>query len=128
MNGTHTSNSTWNVVFSRPVERTKRTNRLNRYPMTAPSTKPPRKLAKKLPVAFTSENVPVMAAATANWNDTMPDASLSSDSAFRMLPERLGLSAVSERDATAMGSVGDSAAPKASAAAMGTSGSAVCTA
>ena len=86
------------------------------------------KLTAKLPVAWASENAPVMPAATANWNDTIPDASLSRDSALRMLPERLGISAVSEREATAMGSVGDSAAHSANAAASGTRGSAACTA
>ena len=92
-----------------------------------PSTRPPTKLMANVPVAFSSENDPAMIAATANWNDTMPDASLSSDSPFRMLPERLGMLAVSDTEATAMGSVGESAAPMARAAASGTSGRKACT-
>ena len=70
---------------------------------------PPKKLNRKSAVASTRENVPVTAAAMANWNATMPEASLMSDSPSRMLVSL-------ESDATATASVGPSAAPSAKAA------------
>ena len=64
-------------------------------------------------LAPTSENVPVTAAAMANWNDTMPEASLMSDSPSKMLLSRGAMSVSFESDATATASVGPSAAPSA---------------
>ena len=77
---------------------------------------PPKKLNRKSAVASMSENVPVTAAAMANWKDTMPDASLMSDSPSRMLLERAEMLVSFDSDATATASVGPSAAPKANAA------------
>ncbi len=64
-----------------------------------------------------NENVPVMAAARANWNETMPDASLSRSSPFKMLACRSGISTSFASEETATASVGPSAAPRAKAAA-----------
>jgi len=77
---------------------------------------PPKKLNRKSAVASTRENVPVTAAAMANWNATMPEASLMSDSPSRMLLEREEMLVSLESDATATASVGPSAAPSAKAA------------
>ena len=69
--------------------------------------------------APTSENVPVTAAAMANWNDTMPEASLMMDSLSKILRERAGIFTCFDSEATDTASVGPSAAPKANAAAKG---------
>ena len=116
MNGVKTSNSTWNVVFSSPHERTRRTRKLPRYPSARPMAMPPKKLTTKSSEAFSSENVPVVAAASSNWNATMPEASLMSDSPSRMLLSRGAMSVSFDSDATATASVGPSAAPSAKAA------------
>ena len=79
---------------------------------------PPRKLITKLTEAFRSEKVPVVTAARANWNDTMPDASLRMDSASRMLLSRGAMFVPLGIDATATASVGPRAAPSANAAAI----------
>ena len=83
---------------------------------------PPRKAKKKFAVAPTSENVPVTAAAMANWNDTMPEASLMMDSLSRMLRDRAGIVTCLASEATDTASVGPSAAPRANAAASGMEG------
>ena len=85
MNGLNTSKSTWKVVLSRPSARTARMTRLATKPSTRPMPMPPKKLARKLVDASMMENRPVAAAAMANWNDTIPEASLMSDSPLRML-------------------------------------------
>ena len=66
--------------------------------------------------------MPVVKAATANWNDTTPDASLISDSPDKSTSWRLVSDALWESEATATASVGPSAAPSANAAASGTLG------
>ncbi len=83
---------------------------------------PPTKAKKKFAVAPTSENVLVTAAAMANWNDTMPEASLMMDSLSRMLRERAGIFTCLDSEATDTASVGPSAAPNANAAASETDG------
>ena len=127
MNGVNTSNSTWNVVFSRPHERTRRTRKLPKSPSAKPMAMPPKKLTTKSSEAFSSENVPVVAAARANWNATMPEASLMSDSPSRMLLSRGAMFVPLGIDATATASVGPRAAPSAKAAARGIDGSSQCT-
>ena len=78
---------------------------------------PPKKLNKKSAAASARENELVMAAVSANWNATMPEASLMSDSPSRMLFARGERSVSFDSEATATASVGPSAAPKAMAVA-----------
>ena len=78
-------------------------------------------------MALAGENAPVIAAAMANWNATMPEASLISDSPFNSALQRGLMSASFEAADTAMGSVGPSAAPSASAAASEMDGTMACT-
>ena len=82
-----------------------------------PMKMPPKKENRNSTVALTRENVPVTAAASANWKATMPDASLMSDSPSRMLLARGEMSVSLESEATATASVGPRAAPRAKAAA-----------
>ena len=89
---------------------------------------PPKKLTTKSTEASRREKDPVTAAASANWNDTMPDASLMSDSPSRMLFWRSGMSVSLESEATATASVGPSAAPSAKADANVMDGITACTA
>ena len=84
-----------------------------------PMAMPPKKLTKNVVAASSIEKVPVVSAATANWNDTTPDASLIKDSPDNRTSWRLFNEARCESDATATASVGPSAAPRANAAASG---------
>ena len=91
-------------------------------PVTIPIATPPTKSTVKDPAASTSENAPVTAAATENWNATTPDASLIKDSPERSVCWRwvrwmLDLSAV-----TVAASVGPRAEASANAAARGIEG------
>ena len=115
-------------MFSRPHERTRRTMKLPVSPNATPTSTPPRNAKKKFAVAPTSENVPVTAAAMANWNDTMPEASLMMDSLSKILRERAGIFTCFDSEATDTASVGPSAAPKANAAAKGMDGTSQLTA
>ena len=72
--------------------------------------------------ALARENAPVTAAATANWNETTPDASLIRASPWRIAPSRLPSLASFFKAWTATASVGPSAAPNANAAARGIEG------
>ena len=66
MNGTNTSNSTWNVVFSSPHERTLRTRKFPNSPSAMPTAIPPKNSTRNSPAASMRENVPVTAAPSAN--------------------------------------------------------------
>ena len=127
MSGVNTSNSTWNVVFSTPMSRALRTIQLAARPNAAPNSSPPTNSTRKFTEASMRLKVPVMQAASANWNDTMPDASLSSSSPLSRLFCRSGMSICFDSEDTATASVGPSAAPRAKAAASGMEGMTACT-
>ncbi|MCW0416163.1 hypothetical protein NB689_001917 [Xanthomonas sacchari] len=84
-----------------------------------PAATPTSATHRKVSEASASENVPVIAAATANWKQTRPEASLSSDSPSRMCISRLGIGARAAIEDTAIGSVGDTTAASANATASG---------
>ncbi len=83
--------------------------------------RPPTATRRKLRLASTSENTPVIAAAMANLNATRPEASFISASPSSRCIRRLGSRpwVIAE---TARASVGDSTAARAKEAARGISG------
>ena len=126
MKGVNTSNTTCTVALSKPLLRMKRRANVATSPSTSPSAMPPKKLARNVAVASSSEKVPVTAAAMANWKDTTPEASLMSASPESSVFCRLVRLMSLPRAVTATASVGPSAAPMANAAAKGMEGSIQC--
>ena len=114
------------VVFSHPSERTVSNSQLMNSPTIKPNAAPPMNETMNSPVAFPTANSPVMAAEIANWNPTMPEASLNRDSPFNTLRWRVVSEASLPNELTATASVGPKAAPKASPAAKGIAGQIEC--
>ena len=125
-NGRNSSINTRVVVVSQPSERTVSNSQLMIRPSTMPTIAPPKNEMKNSPIASPTSNVPVTAAAMANWNPTMPEASLNNDSPLSTPTWRCESDASWLSELTATASVGPRAAPSASAAASGTTGHAAC--
>ena len=89
---------------------------------STPRTMPPTKTQTSETEASQMEKTPVTRAATANWKETTPDASLSRHSPWRSVFWSLGISTRLPRVVTATASVGPRAAAKAKAAAKGIEG------